>query len=93
MVLYGYGWSIYEMDIDFNHFVQGGLDRDKHTAEFHRQRIDAVAADYRVYRDVLDRYIKSRNTIVYSDLLQFVERLERSERKHHEGKLRKMGEL
>jgi hypothetical protein len=90
MLLVGKGWGNYEMDIPFDHIVSAGLDGNyegdiQARIEFHKRRIEQVGHDYAIYRRELTSQIgQGFVQRVAPDLV----RLETSERKHNEKKLR-----
>lgn len=89
LLLYGFGWKNYEMNLKFHHTVSGGLNALSHTPDFHRQRIRAVGEDYEIYRQAIEHYFPADPSL-RGFLHEQCRKLEHSERKHHERKLVKM---
>lgn len=89
LLLVGKGWENYEMDIPFGHTVSAGLDGRYETPQqliaFHERRISQVSHDYQIYREVLKAQTTSS---FYARVEPDLVRLEMSERKHNEKKLR-----
>jgi hypothetical protein len=90
MLLVGKGWGNYEMDIKFDHVVSAGLDGNyeddpQARVEFHERRIAQVSHDYAIYR----RELNSQTPHAFVQRVAAdLRRLEDSERRHNEKKLR-----